>query len=82
MCYDTEKARALIRERRATAATMNSVDDMRTYQAVAEAHAVATAKVASDFESLYQVTSPEQRKNAGQVFAEGVHLGADAGKAT
>lgn len=73
MREDAEKVGALIRERREKAATMNAVDDMRTYQAIAEAHAVALAKITSAFEALYEVMSPEQRKVADKLFARSMH---------
>lgn len=73
MREDAERVGTLIRERRERAATMNAVDDMRTYQAIAEAHAMALAKITSAFKALYEVMSPEQRKIADQVFARSMH---------
>ena len=61
---------ALIAERREKAATMTAVDDLRSYQEVAEAHASGVAKLASAFQALYAVMPPEQQKNADAVFAK------------
>jgi periplasmic protein CpxP/Spy len=64
---------ALIRERREKAGTMSAVDDLRAYQAIAEAHAVGTAKMTSAFEALYAVMPPDQQKIADAVFAKSKH---------
>ncbi|MGA8051587.1 MAG: Spy/CpxP family protein refolding chaperone [Burkholderiales bacterium] len=72
---------ALIRERRENAASMNAVDDLRAYQAIAEAHASGIAKLASAFDVLYAVMPPEQQKNADAVFARSMHRPAARRKA-
>jgi protein CpxP len=71
----------LVRERREKAATMNAVDDLRSYQAIAEAHAAGVAKLASAFEKLYAVMPPEQQKIADAVFARSMHRPAARKKA-
>lgn len=58
----------LIRERHENAKTMNAIDDLESYQAIAQAHADGLKKVNSSFKSLYESMSPEQKKNADQVF--------------
>ena len=63
----------LIGERREKAGTMNAVDDLRSYQAIAEAHAAGTAKLVSAFEPLYAAMPPDQQKNADAVFAKTKH---------
>jgi periplasmic protein CpxP/Spy len=63
----------LIRQRREKAGTMNAVDDLRSYQAIAEAHAAGTAKLVSAFEALYAVMPPDQQKIADAVFAKAGH---------
>jgi periplasmic protein CpxP/Spy len=78
---DARTVGTLVAERREKAATMNAVDDLRAYQAIAEAHAVGVAKLASAFEALYTVMSPEQQKNADAVFAKSMHRRAAKKKA-
>jgi hypothetical protein len=60
----------LAAERRQKAQSMNAVDDLRAYQAIAEAHAAGLAKLTSAFEALYAVMPPDQQKNADAVFAK------------
>ena len=60
----------LAAERRQKAQSMNAVDDLRAYQAIAEAHAAGIGKLATAFEALYAVMPPEQQKNADAVFAK------------
>lgn len=70
---DAQTVGALIHERRQKAATMTAVDDLRAYQAIAEAHATGVAKLVSAFEALYAVMPPEQQKNADAVFSKSMH---------
>ena len=49
-------------KRAAAAKTATAVDDMRSYQAVTQAHADGMAKLVPAFESLYNAMSPEQQK--------------------
>ncbi len=70
---DAETVGALIRQRREKAETMNAVDDLRAYQAIAEAHAAGVANLVSAFEALYAVMPPRQQKNADEVFAKAMH---------
>ncbi len=70
---DAQKVGALVRERREKAATMNAVEDLRLYQAIAEAHAEGVAKLATTFEALYAQMPPAQQKIADAVFAESMH---------
>jgi protein CpxP len=71
----------LVHARREKAKTMSAVDDLRAYQAIAEAHAAGVAKLASAFEGLYAVMPPDQQKNADSVFAESMHRPAAGKKA-
>lgn len=73
MREDAETVGALVRERREKAATMNAVDDLRSYQAIAEAHAAGVAKVVKAFAALYEVMPPEQQKLADAVFSKSMH---------
>jgi len=64
---------ALIRDRVQKAASMTAVDDLKSYQAIAEAHAAGTAKLAAAFAALYAAMPPDQQKNADAVFAKAQH---------
>ena len=64
-----QKVGSLAAERRQKAQSMNAVDDLRAYQAIAQAHAEGVAKLADAFQALYGAMSPEQQKNADAVFA-------------
>lgn len=58
----------LVRERNAKRATMSAVDDLKSYQAIADAHAEEMRKLVPAFEALYDTMSPAQKKNADKVF--------------
>ena len=59
---------ALIQERMAKANTMNAVDDLRAYGAIADAHAAGLKKLTSSFETLYNSLSDTQKKDADTLF--------------
>jgi len=61
---------ALIEERTAKAKTMTAIDDLYSYQAIAEAHAAGIKKLIPTVEALYATMSDEQKKNADVVFRE------------
>ena len=67
----------LIHERHEHPAAMTAVDDLESYQKIAQAHADGLKKVVSAFESLYDMMSEAQKKNADMVFShfEGHHDG-------
>ncbi len=50
-------------------ATMNAVDDIQSYGAVAEAHAAGLKSLAAAFAPLYAAMPPAQQQNANAVFA-------------
>lgn len=58
----------MARERNAKLRTMNAVENLQTYAAIADAHADGLKKLAPAFDSLYQAMSPAQQKNADAVF--------------
>ncbi|HJT21942.1 MAG TPA: Spy/CpxP family protein refolding chaperone [Nitrospira sp.] len=60
---------ALHRSRAQHAATMTAVDDVRSYAAIADAHADGLKKFVSVFEALYNSMSDEQKKNADSVLS-------------
>ena len=60
---------ALARERHEKA-TMSAVDDLRSYQAIADAHAAGLAKLVPAFQALYAAMPPDQQKTADALFAK------------
>jgi protein CpxP len=49
-------------------ASMNAVQDLRSYQQLAEAHAQRLQKLTTAFETLYNAMPAEQKQVADQVF--------------
>ncbi len=70
---------ALIHERHEHAKTLTAVEDLESYQKIAQAHADGLDKVASAFSTLYDKMSDEQKANADKVFGgfEGHERGKD-----
>jgi hypothetical protein len=62
----------LVDSKRAQAASMTAVDDLKTYQEFARTHLDGLKNLTSAFESLYTSMTPDQKKNADQVF---MHFG-------
>ncbi len=58
----------LIQDRHANASTMSALDDLNSYQKIAENHAESISKLSSSFEPLYDEMSDSQKKNADEVF--------------
>lgn len=48
--------------------TMSAVDDLRSYETLAEAHADGLKKLVGAFQPLYDSMAPDQKKNADAVF--------------
>jgi len=67
----------LIEARHQDPQSMTAVDDLQSYQKIAQAHADGLKKMSSSFEALYNDMSDDQKKNADQVFGsfEGHHGG-------
>ena len=61
---------AVLKERSEKLHTMNAVDDLRSYQKLADAHADGLKKLVPAFEALYNTMSEDQKKNADAVFAK------------
>ena len=59
---------ALIKERTEMAGTKNAVDDLKSYSAMAEAHADGLKKFIPTFEPLYASMSDAQKKDADTLF--------------
>jgi protein CpxP len=58
----------LVQDKRAKMASMNAVDDLKTYQDFTQAHLDGLKNLNSAFESLYNAMPDPQKKNADQVF--------------
>jgi protein CpxP len=78
---DSKSMQAIIAERRGARGSMTAVDDLRSYQKVAETHVQGLAKVIPAFQTLYDSMSPDQKKNADTVFGQQRRGRAGKGKA-
>ena len=58
----------ILQERSANINKMNAVDDLRSYEKLADAHADGLKKLVPAFEALYNTMSDDQKKNADVVF--------------
>jgi len=58
----------LVQQRAQKVKTMTAVDDLRSYQAIAQAHLDGLNKLVPAFETLYASMSDAQKKNADIVF--------------
>jgi Spy/CpxP family protein refolding chaperone len=66
---DNEKSiHALIEERHQNAKTMSAVDDLESYEKIADQHADGLKKLIPVFKTLYDSMSDAQKKNADVVF--------------
>jgi hypothetical protein len=59
---------ALIKDRTANAKTMTAVDDLRSYEKLAEAHDDGLKKFIPVFQTLYDSLSDDQKKTADTIF--------------
>ena len=64
---------ALIKARRDKGGSMTALDDLKTYGAIAEAHADGLKKFLPVFETLYNSMSDDQKKNADTIFRRQGH---------
>jgi len=58
----------LIQQRHQNAENMTAIDDLQSYEAIAQAHADGLKNVISAFSTLYDNMSDDQKKNADKVF--------------
>jgi LTXXQ motif family protein len=68
MRSNAETVNALIRKRVQNASMMSAIDDLRSYQQIAEAHAEGLSKLVPAFEALYGTMSNDQKKSADIAF--------------
>jgi protein CpxP len=57
-------------DRSAHAKTMTAVDDLKSYQILANDHADGLKQLIPAFEALYAAMTPAQQKNADRIFSE------------
>ncbi len=66
---------AAMQARTDKAATMNALDDIMTYEAVAAVHAAGLKRLADTFAPLYAAMPPAQQRNADMVFGHRLKSG-------
>jgi hypothetical protein len=59
----------LIEERHQNADSLTAVDDLQSYQKIAQAHADGMQKLTESFKAVYNDMSDDQKKNADTVFS-------------
>jgi len=65
--------RASMTDRSTRLKTMTAVDDLKSYQAVADEHSAGLKRLIPAFEALYASMTPEQQKRADKVFGQHQH---------
>jgi|GEM_PF-444229 len=70
MRSNAQEGDALVKERFENLHTMNAVEDLRSYEKVADAHAEGLKKLVPAFEALYNSMSDDQKKNADIEFGK------------
>jgi periplasmic protein CpxP/Spy len=68
MRENADKLDALIQERRQAAPTLNAVEQMKSYESLAQAHADEMQRLVPAFSQLYGALTPEQKKTADEDF--------------
>jgi LTXXQ motif family protein len=66
---NAKRTGALIEERAANLKTMTAIDDLHSYEAIAEAHLSGVKNLIPAVEALYASMSDAQKKNADVVFS-------------
>ena len=66
-------------KQRADSESMNAVEDLRSYAAIAQAHAEDVQRLVPAFQALYESMSPDQQKAADTAFKEFEQRGRRAG---
>ncbi len=62
--------RSEVTDRSAKLKTATAVDDLKSFQVIADSHADGLKRLIPVFEALYDKMSPDQQKNADKVFGE------------
>lgn len=58
----------LVQEKKGTMASLNAVDDLKTYQEFSQVRLDGLKNLISSFTTLYDSMTPDQKKNADHVF--------------
>lgn len=66
---DAAAMQSVIAKRRQSNGQMTAVDDLRSYEEIAETHVAGLQKLIPAFQALYDTMSPEQKKNADAAFS-------------
>lgn len=77
---NAHQMQALLQERAKNVKTASAVDDLKSYEALADAHADGLKKFVPAFEALYASMSDDQKKTADAVFRSHEHRGRPATK--
>lgn len=72
----------LIRARHNNADNSNAIDDIKSYQAISQAHADGMSKFVDAFEPFYSELTPEQKEKADAFFQNFQHRGPGMHKAS
>jgi periplasmic protein CpxP/Spy len=65
---DETAMKSVIAKRRQNRGKMTAVDDLGSYEEVAETHVAGLQKLIPAFQALYDTMSPDQKKNADAAF--------------
>ncbi|MEJ0070235.1 MAG: Spy/CpxP family protein refolding chaperone [Pseudomonadota bacterium] len=64
------KVDSLTQQRTQNLGTMTAVDDLKSYRDITQAHADGLQALITAFEGVYDTMTPDQKKNADNVFAQ------------
>jgi len=67
---NAQKMDTLIEQRHQNLKSMTAVEDLRSYQQIADQHAKGLDQLIAAFQGLYDEMTPDQKKNADVVFAQ------------
>ena len=68
MRQNASDVEAVIKDRSQNAKTMTAVDDLKSYERIAEVHETGMKRLIPAFQTLYDSMSDAQKKNADNVF--------------
>ena len=68
MATNAKTMHDLVEERAKNLTTMSAIDDLQSYQAIADAHAAGVRALLPAFQTLYATMDDAQKKNADAVF--------------
>ena len=73
---DNETAvRAAMQDRSSRLKTMTAIDDLKSFQVIADLHSNGLKQLIPAFEALYAAMTPDQQKRADHVFEKHQHHG-------